>query len=104
MAKRDEDGFYYVVGRKKRFLKLFGNRVNLDEVEGLLKKEGIENVCAGRDDRMVVFLTDPEKEGAAAEFLTQHTGISRGGFVIRRIDEIPRNDSGKVMYSALEIE
>ncbi|WP_289645723.1 hypothetical protein [uncultured Muribaculum sp.] len=53
---------------------------------------------------MVVFLTDPEKEGAAAEFLTQHTGISRGGFVIRRIDEIPRNDSGKVMYSALEIE
>ncbi len=104
MAKRDEDGFYYVVGRKKRFLKLFGNRVNLDEVEGLLKKEGIENVCAGRDDRMVVFLTDPEKEGVAAEFLTQHTGISRGGFVIRRIDEIPRNDSGKVLYSALEIE
>ena len=28
IAKRDTDGFYYVVGRKKRFLKIFGNRVN----------------------------------------------------------------------------
>ncbi len=104
MAKRDEDGFYYIVGRKKRFLKLFGSRVNLDETENLLKKEGIENVCAGRDDRMVVFLTDPEKETAAAEFLTNRTGISRGGFVIRHIDEIPRSESGKVLYSALEID
>ena len=37
MAKQDADGFYYIVGRKKRFLKLFGNRVNLDEVEQLIK-------------------------------------------------------------------
>ena len=65
MAKRDEDGFYYVVGRKKRFLKIFGNRVNLDEVENLLKKEGIENACTGQDDRMVVFLTDPLRAAAA---------------------------------------
>ena len=38
MAKRDADGFYFVVGRKKRFLKIFGNRVNLVEVEDLLSK------------------------------------------------------------------
>ena len=32
MARRDGDGFYYIVGRKKRFIKLYGNRVGLDEV------------------------------------------------------------------------
>ena len=37
MALRDEDGFYYITGRKKRFIKLFGNRVNLDEAEQLIK-------------------------------------------------------------------
>ena len=37
MAKRDGDGFYYIVGRKKRFLKIFGNRVNLDETERMIK-------------------------------------------------------------------
>lgn len=61
MAKRDEDGFYYITGRKKRFLKIFGNRVNLDEVETLLKKEGIESVCVGKDDMMKIFITNPEK-------------------------------------------
>ena len=37
LAKRDADGFYYITGRKKRFLKMFGKRVNLNEVEELIK-------------------------------------------------------------------
>lgn len=37
MAQMDAEGFYTIVGRKKRFLKLFGNRVNLDETERMLK-------------------------------------------------------------------
>ena len=102
MAKRDEDGFFYVVGRKKRFLKIFGNRVNLDEVENLLKKESIENVCAGQDDHLKIYITDPELEKATVDFIVNHTGISRGGFEVRFIDQIPRNDAGKVLYSALE--
>lgn len=102
MAKRDKDGYYYVVGRKKRFLKLFGNRVNLDEVESLLKKEGIECACAGVDDCLKVYLTDAGQKSAAEQFLVHHTGISRGGFKILVIDQIPRSDSGKVLYSKLE--
>ena len=104
MAKRDAEGYLYVVGRMKRFLKLFGNRVNLDEVENLLKKEGMESVCTGRDDHLVVFLTNSEQEKQAADFLTNHTGISRGGFVIKHLKEIPRSESGKILYSALEVE
>ena len=37
MAKMDEEGYFYIVGRKKRFLKIFGNRVNLDETERMIK-------------------------------------------------------------------
>ena len=33
IAKRDAEGFYYIIGRKGRFLKLFGLRVSLDETE-----------------------------------------------------------------------
>ena len=36
-AKRDQDGFYYIVGRKKRFIKLFGIRINLDDTENYLQ-------------------------------------------------------------------
>ena len=37
LARRDADGFYYIVGRKTRFLKLYGHRVGLDESEQLLR-------------------------------------------------------------------
>ncbi len=102
MAKRDKDGFYYVVGRKKRFLKIFGNRVNLDEVENLLKKEGIENACTGQDDHLKIYITHAEQEKEAVDYLVNHTAISRAGFEVRYISEIPRSESGKVLYSALE--
>lgn len=102
MAKRDSDGFYYIVGRKKRFLKLFGNRVNLDEVEGLLKTAGYECVCAGVDDHLKIYLTDEDKIEEARSFISQKTGLNFAGFMTISIKEIPRNEAGKVLYSKLE--
>ena len=32
IAKYDDDGFFTIVGRAKRFLKMYGNRINLDEI------------------------------------------------------------------------
>ncbi len=101
MAKRDAKGFYYIVGRKKRFLKLFGSRVNLDEVEGLLNRAGIPCACAGVDDRLDVYITDGSLLGQAERFIKEHTAINPNGFQLHVIEEIPRNDSGKVLYSAL---
>lgn len=37
IAYVDEDGFYYITGRKKRFVKIMGKRVNMDEIEQLFK-------------------------------------------------------------------
>jgi acyl-coenzyme A synthetase/AMP-(fatty) acid ligase len=101
MAKRDMDGYYYVVGRKKRFLKLFGNRVNLMEVEELLEKQGYLAACVGEDDHLRIYTTSKNTEVVLA-FITQVTGINRTAFSVMYIDEIPRNDAGKVLYSELE--
>ena len=32
LAQRDADGCYYIIGRLKRFLKIFGLRIGLDEI------------------------------------------------------------------------
>jgi acyl-coenzyme A synthetase/AMP-(fatty) acid ligase len=101
MAKRDIDGFYYITGRKKRFLKLFGNRINLDEVEGILKKEGIECACAGEDDQLRIFVTSESETEKTIAFIVKHTGINRNGFKVIVLKEIPRNEAGKVLYSKL---
>ena len=103
MAQVDEDGYYFIVGRKKRFLKIYGNRVNLDEVERILKKgfEGVDCACTGVDDNMYVFITDVALEEAVLDMLADKTGLNRMAFHIVVVDKIPHNDSGKTLYSEL---
>lgn len=104
IAKFDEDGFYYIVGRRKRFLKIYGNRVNLDEIEALVrsKYQGFECAVAGIDDKMYIFITDESEKDAIYHFLTRKTGLNRSAITIRYIDDIPKNDAGKTMYQELE--
>lgn len=101
VAKRDADGFYYIVGRKKRFLKMFGNRVNLNEVEQLIRAEGYDCVCAGTDDNLKMYVTKLDDKDRIRSYIAQRTGINQAGFTVVYVEEIPRNESGKVLYSAL---
>ena len=105
MAKRDADGFYYIVGRKKRFLKIFGNRVNLDETERLIKGEfsGLDCACGGVDDKMKIYVAcgmDGQKE-AIRDFVAAKTHLNFTAFEVVQVASIPKNASGKTLYSEL---
>ena len=103
MAKRDADGFYYVVGRKKRFLKIFGNRVNLDETERLIKGHfpGMDCACGGMDDKMKIFVTEAGRETEVRDFVAEKTHLNFTAFDVVLVDSIPKNASGKTLYSEL---
>ena len=104
LAKRDKDGIYTVVGRKKRFLKIFGKRTNLQEVENLLKQEfdGVEFACGGVDDKLFVFTTTDGIESSVIEYINNKTGLHRSAFKVVVLAEIPKNKSGKIVYKDLE--
>ena len=104
MAQIDEDGYYTIVGRKKRFLKLFGNRVNLDEVERILKSKfpAAECACAGRDDHLTLFSTDEALLPSMRTFLAEKTGLNVSGFFTKHVATIPKNEAGKTLYKELE--
>ena len=105
MAKQDTDGFYYIVGRKKRFLKLYGNRVNLDELERMLAEPfpGVGFACTGHDDDLRIFsdLKDETQIRQAEDYLAQRTNLPHKLFHIIPIDAIPKNEAGKTLYSRL---
>ncbi|MCQ2523867.1 MAG: AMP-binding protein [Lachnospiraceae bacterium] len=105
MAKFDSDGFYYIVGRKKRFLKVFGNRVNLDEVDRIVKEyfENIDCTSAGEDDHLIMFITDETKLSEVRRWLASTTHLSESAFEVRFIESIPRNEAGKVLYKDLPV-
>ena len=104
IAEFDEDGFYYIVGRKKRFLKIFGNRVNLDETERMIKNQfpGNEVACAGIDDLMYIFDVDETLNEDIRIFIATKTGLNQSAFKVVTINSIPKNDSGKTLYRELE--
>jgi acyl-coenzyme A synthetase/AMP-(fatty) acid ligase len=103
MAQFDEDGFYYIVGRKKRFLKIYGNRVNLDEIDRLIKGEfEIEVASSGVDDHLYFFVTDEKMAEPVRELVINKTKLNPAAFKTIVIDEIPKNESGKTLYTELK--
>lgn len=104
MAQFDEDGYYYIVGRKKRFLKIYGNRVNLDEIDQMVKAQFVQTdfVSAGFDDHMYLFVTDSSAAEKVKEFVVTKTGLNPVAFKTVVINEIPKNDSGKTLFTELE--
>ena len=98
LAHRDADGCYFIVGRLKRFLKIFGLRIGLDEVENLIKSEyGIDCYCKGDDEKLVVLVTKPEIVGQLPAFIEEKTHLFHKNIEIRLVDAILRNEAGKVI-------
>lgn len=102
IARRDQDGYYYITGRLKRFVKIWGNRCNLDAVEQMAKNITDMCACVGVDDKITIFVTEPDIENKITDYLSEKTGLNIRAFDVRRIDTIPKNPSGKVLYSELQ--
>lgn len=102
IARRDEDGFYYITGRKKRFVKIWGNRCNLDQIEQLVKTLTTPCACVGVDDLVTIFVTSENLEQDIKQLLTAKTGLNSRAFDVRMIDAIPVTESGKIDYATLK--
>lgn len=100
VARRDADGYYYVLGRLKRFLKIYGSRVSLDEIEQLISARfNIECLCTGSDEKMKITITDPNLKNDVLTFITDKTGIFQQAIEIHLVDIIPKNEAGKPIYN-----
>lgn len=108
IAYKDEEGYFYISGRKKRFIKLFGKRISLDQLQDSLQEifETPDIVCTGDDDKGVTVwyagdVTDDRREEINRVFL-EKWGIRENKVTVIKIDKIPRNTSGKILYKDLK--
>lgn len=102
IARRDADGFFYITGRMKRFVKVWGNRTNLDATEQLVKAITPNCACAGVDDLITVFVTEEGLEEQIKNLLVEKTGFNPRAFHVRVIEQIPVKTSGKTDYPELQ--
>jgi acyl-coenzyme A synthetase/AMP-(fatty) acid ligase len=103
---RRRDGVFEVIGRRSRFVKLFGLRIDLGTLEARLADAGLVAACAGDDEVLVVVV---ERDGlarsgavgaGAAEAVRRRLAGACGvpGTVVDVIvvEALPRLASGKV--------
>ena len=98
LARRDADGCYFIIGRLKRFLKIFGLRIGLDEVERMIKEEyKADCYCKGNDEKLIVLVTDPKLQEALPDFIEEKTHLFHQKVEVQVVKEILRNEAGKVI-------
>jgi acyl-coenzyme A synthetase/AMP-(fatty) acid ligase len=102
VARRDADGYYYITGRMKRFVKVWGNRCNLDATEQLVKAITTSCACVGVDDKITIFVTQEGLEESIVKLLAEKTGFNNRAFEVRVIDSIPVKSSGKIDYQVMQ--
>lgn len=103
---RITDGLVEIVGRRARFAKLFGQRIDLDRVQTLLALGGHDTACAQAADteQLVVAVPgapDPEALAEVAASVAADTGLPPHAIRAVAVAELPRLANGKPDHAAL---
>jgi acyl-CoA synthetase (AMP-forming)/AMP-acid ligase II len=104
VARRTPDGLYEIIGRRTRFAKVFGLRIDLDQVEQVYAGLGHIVSCADGGDRLIIAAdasgrpVDPAALRAAAK---EHVGLPPKAVQVLALTELPRLPTGKTDYRAI---
>ena len=103
LARIDDEDYAFITGRASRFLKVYGCRVSLEDVERLVKDafEGIDCAVTGVDNQLKVFVTDAGKVQEVQRLLVAKMHFNASAFAVKAIDALPRSAAGKIQYAAL---
>ena len=102
LARQDGDGYFYITGRLKRFLKMFGKRFNLDDVEKILSRR-LEAIvaCYGRDDLLMAAVENCQDPAAINNIVCETFDLPRTAVKVIAVNELPRTANGKLDYQRL---
>jgi acyl-CoA synthetase (AMP-forming)/AMP-acid ligase II len=101
LAVQNAAGLYEVRGRRSRFVKIVGLRVDLGQVERLLADLGVQAASAGTDQGLVVAVEGTHDTRLLTKVLAQGLGLPRAAVGIHAVPELPRLATGKVNYPAV---
>jgi acyl-CoA synthetase (AMP-forming)/AMP-acid ligase II len=97
LAVIDGSGLFRITGRRSRFLKLFGLRLSIDELERRLETQGVVAACGGNDEFLGVLVAGADRDAVALRRQVAHDlGLPEAVVVVLPCAELPRLASGKV--------
>lgn len=103
IAEHTSDGYIKIVGRSARFVKLFGLRLSLDQVEAMLRNSGINVYAVAVDDHLVLMLPDLGSEEAARDLVAKTYKLPIASVQTAHLADLPVLPSGKVDLKKLAL-
>ena len=103
LARVDDDGYFFITGRKKRFIKLFGNRINLDSVEQLAEELFGTCACTGDDQKLIIHHCSNSELEEKLKLLSLKLSIHISAIAECQYEELPLGGNGKIDYSSLSV-
>jgi acyl-coenzyme A synthetase/AMP-(fatty) acid ligase len=104
LAEVDEDGIYWIRGRKSRFAKIHGQRINLQWLEHLAREaSGCKCAAVERDRRIAIAVeqaAQADLERCREQLRARFVAVARALDIVA-VDAIPRLPSDKVDYPRL---
>jgi acyl-CoA synthetase (AMP-forming)/AMP-acid ligase II/acyl carrier protein len=98
IARRCPDGLYEVVGRNSRFVKMYGLRIDLQQVEAGLRAQGMPAFCTSDDDALVVAVAGRHDDRDVQRAAAETAGVPAGAVHAVAVSELPLLSSGKPDY------
>lgn len=101
IAYKDKDNFYYIIGKKDRYIKLAGNRISLDEVEKIIFNFGFKVVCCQNiKDKMSIFVNEKNIEKKIIDYISDYTSLHKNLFKVFCLEKFPLNKNNKIDYNS----
>ena len=86
LAYKDKSGFYFIVGRKNRYCKIYGIRVNLPELESLLYERGVDSIMKeGSENQIIVYTKNVRKIKKQLKYISELTSINSNVFIVKTL-------------------
>jgi acyl-coenzyme A synthetase/AMP-(fatty) acid ligase len=101
LARRADDGLYELVGRRGRFVKVFGLRIDPQRIEARLDRDGITACCVGADDDLAVAVVGAADPHTVRRLVAAECGLPARVVRVCPVPELPRLASGKVDHAAV---
>ena len=101
IAQKDKDGYFYITGRLKRFIKIHGNRIGLDEIEQFLKSDSYDILCTGVDNKLMIATKEEDKIEEIKNVVLKKYNFHHSVVKVLYIEEYPVTSAGKIQYQEL---
>jgi acyl-CoA synthetase (AMP-forming)/AMP-acid ligase II len=98
IGRQRRDSLYEVIGRRSRFVKMYGLRIDLQQLETVLRTAGMEALCTADDDRLAVVAVGGHDPADVRRAAADAAGVPATAVDTAVVEDLPTLPSGKPDY------